>query len=110
MQRRLTTFTVLLVLIALSAGYCQAGDPPQPKLRSVATKVTPMYPDTAKRMRLEGTVRVEATVAPNGTVRLTKVLGGHPVLAQASDAAVLKWRWEPAHEESTEVVELHFHP
>ncbi len=61
-------------------------------------------------MGLSGTVRVEAVVAPDGSVKTVEVKGGHPVLAQAAVNAVLKWRWEPAPHESRQVAEVKFGP
>lgn len=71
-------------------------------------KVQPEYPDVARRSHLEGMVRLELQVAPNGTVRKATVLGGNPMLAEAALRAVQKWRYEPAPTETTELVELHF--
>lgn len=78
--------------------------------RKVVSKVTAAYPALAREMRISGNVRVEAVVAPNGTVRFVDVKGGHPVLAQAAVDAVSKWKWEPANRESREPVELKFMP
>jgi TonB family protein len=49
-------------------------------------------------------------VAPNGSVKNTKVVGGHPLLVNAAVDAVKKWRFEPASEETTGVVEFKFDP
>lgn len=59
-------------------------------------------------MHIRGTVRVEATVRPNGAVKSTRVLGGNPVLVTAAQDAVTKWKFEPAQSETTEVVQLTF--
>jgi TonB family protein len=55
-----------------------------------------------------GMVRLEATIAPNGTVKQVKVLGGHPLLVQAATDAIRKWKYAPAGEETTAVVEFRF--
>jgi TonB family protein len=60
-------------------------------------------------MHLEGTVRIEVTVAPNGSVKKTNVLGGNPVLVQAAERAVMTWKWEPRPEQTTETVQFNFH-
>lgn len=78
--------------------------------RHVVQRSSPAYPNLAKSMGLAGTVRVEATVSPDGSVRTVDVKGGHPVLAQAAVSSVLKWRWEPAPHESRETVEVKFEP
>jgi TonB family protein len=61
-------------------------------------------------MQISGTVRVQAVVAPNGSVRFTQVVGGSPVLAKAAVDAIEKWKWNPAPQETKEVIELNFHP
>jgi TonB family protein len=76
--------------------------------RKVLTHVAPVYPELAKKMHIRGTVRVEAIVRANGTVKSTRVLGGNPVLVNAAQDAVTKWKFEPAQSESTEVVQLTF--
>jgi TonB family protein len=78
--------------------------------RKLIVKVTPVYPDLAKRIRLSGSVKMLVTVAPNGTVKRTQVFGGSPVLAQAAANAVQKWKWLPASAETKEPVEINFHP
>jgi TonB family protein len=78
--------------------------------RKVKSKVAPIYPDLAKRMNITGVVKVQITVAANGSVKEAKVMGGHPVLANAALEAVKKWRFEPGPEGSTGIVEFHFDP
>jgi TonB family protein len=76
--------------------------------RRIKTKVNPVYPDLARQMKIVGTVRMEVVVAANGVVKSTRVLGGHPLLIQAANEAIKKWRYEPG-PEATTVVEFHFH-
>jgi len=76
--------------------------------RKVASRVAPVYPELAKKMHIHGIVRVEAIVRPNGTVKSTRVLGGNPVLVDAAQDAVGKWKFEPGQVETTEVVQLSF--
>jgi TonB family protein len=76
--------------------------------RKVKTAVKPEYPAVARQMRVTGTVRLEATVAPDGKVRETKVIGGSPLLVQEATTAVKKWRYEETSKETTETVEVIF--
>jgi protein TonB len=78
--------------------------------RKVKNKVAPAYPDVARRMNITGTVKVLVVVLPNGGVKNSKVLGGHPLLVNAALDALKKWKFEPASEESTGVVEFKFQP
>ena len=50
-------------------------------VRRAKTKVQPTYPELAHKMNISGTVKIEVAVAPNGTVKEARVVGGHPVLA-----------------------------
>ena len=76
--------------------------------RKVTAHVAPAYPELARKMHVQGTVRIEAVVRPNGTVRSTRVLGGNPVLIESASDAVKQWKFEPAPSETTEVVQLTF--
>ena len=78
--------------------------------RKVRSKVSPMYPELAKRMNISGAVKILITVSPNGTVKEAKVLGGHPLLANAALDAVRKWRFEAGSEESSGIVTFDFAP
>jgi TonB family protein len=79
-------------------------------VRRAKTKVQPFYPDLARKMNITGTVKIEVVVAPNGTVKDARVVGGHPVLASAALDAAKKWRFEPAGAESTGVIDFKFEP
>jgi TonB family protein len=78
--------------------------------RKVLARVMPQYPELARSMRIEGTVKVLVTVAPDGRCTFTRVIGGHPVLAKAAVDAIEKWKWNTNTEETRELVELHFNP
>ena len=78
--------------------------------RRAKSKVQPFYPDLARKMNITGVVKIEVTVAPNGTVKEARVVGGHPVLANAALDAARKWRFEPAAGDSTGVIEFKFEP
>jgi TonB family protein len=76
--------------------------------RPVKHLVQPTVPDFAKKLNLSGTVRIEATIGPDGTVKRTRVLGGHPVLAAEAERATQKSTFEPGPRETTEVIEFRF--
>lgn len=78
--------------------------------RKVKSKVAPAYPELARRMSISGVVKVQVVVAPNGTVKNTKIVGGHPLLVNAAVDAIKKWRFEAASEETTGIVEFKFDP
>lgn len=111
--RSLTRYCVLVLalssLVSVSPQPSNAQQEPVVK-RKLLDRVAPAYPALARSMALEGSVKVEAVVAPDGTVKGVEVKGGHPVLAQAAMNAVRRWKWEAAAHESREVVELKFSP
>lgn len=79
-------------------------------VRRAKTKVQPVYPELARKMNIIGTVKIEVVVAPNGTVKDARVVGGHPVLAGAAQDAAKKWRFEPASVESSGIIDFKFEP
>jgi protein TonB len=79
-------------------------------IRKIVTKTDPQYPSVARRMNIQGSVRIEILVAPNGTVKSLEVKGGHPLLADSAQNAVRQWKWEPASRETHESVEIKFIP
>jgi TonB family protein len=79
-------------------------------VRRARSKVQPIYPELARKMNISGTVKIEVVVAPNGTVRDARIVGGHPVLASAALEAAKKWRFEPASGESTGIIDFKFEP
>jgi TonB family protein len=100
---------VLLSVLTLGPSRARSQEAPQ-GLRKVVTKVMPQYPSLARTMNIQGVVRAEVLVAPNGTVKSVEIKGGHPLLAQAAQNALREWRWEPAAHETHESVELKFNP
>jgi TonB family protein len=76
--------------------------------RKIKTQVTPTYPELAKRMNVHGKVKMEVTVATDGSVKTIHVLGGHPILAGASQDAVRNWKFEPGPKETTQIIEVNF--
>jgi protein TonB len=60
------------------------------------THASPVYPAGARAERIQGTVRVIATVRKDGTVGEVKIAGGNPALTGAAVHAVRQWRFQPA--------------
>ncbi|MGZ6264876.1 MAG: energy transducer TonB [Bdellovibrionota bacterium] len=81
-----------------------------PARRKLVNHPAAPYPALARTMALAGIVKVDALVAPDGTVKGLNVKGGHPVLAQAAANTIRQWKWEPASHESHELIEIRFSP
>jgi TonB family protein len=76
--------------------------------RKVVTRVSPQYPSLARAMNVQGSVKADVLVAPNGTVKSIEVKGGHPLLVQSAESALREWKWEPAPHETHEIIEIKF--
>ena len=102
---------VALGLVALLTGAvvtspARAADPVA--ARKVTRRVSPVYPPAARRMHLEGTVRLVALVAVDGRVTSTESLGGHPILLAAAEDAVRMWKFQAAERASREELSFAF--
>jgi len=76
--------------------------------RKVTKRVTPAYPSFARQAHLVGTVRLLLIVAPDGTVKSLKTLGGNAVLASAAETAMKQWKFEPSKEATNESIAFKF--
>jgi TonB family protein len=112
-SQRTATALVAILTLAVSLGPIRIGAQQSPNdeiVRRAKTRVQPAYPELARKMNLVGTVKIEVVVAPNGSVKDARVVGGHPVLAGAALDAAKKWRFEPASTESSGVIDFKFEP
>src|SRR5689334_1370005 len=64
--------------------------------RKVIARTTPTYPELAKKMHLNGKVKVEVTINAAGAVTSAKLIGGNPVFETSSVDAVKQWKFEPS--------------
>jgi TonB family protein len=92
-----------LALLFTTAMPAHAGDE-----RAVKTRVAPVYPEIAKRMRIEGEVRLQATIDAGGNVTDVKEVAGNHVLAIAAEDAVRKWKFESGSGDSTIIIAVNF--
>src|SRR5271169_3371498 len=107
MGLRFMLFLLVLLIAPASGSPAQDSDASQQE-RKVVRKVTPVYPDLAKRNQIFGLVKLRATIAPNGSVRLIEPVGGNPVLLRAAQDAVGNWKFAPGPDETRELIELRF--
>jgi TonB family protein len=108
MRGKILFLAAVIIVISFNLASAQSTSTPAPSDRKVSARVAPVYPDLAKKMHIHGIVRVEAIVRPNGSVKSTRVIGGNPVLVDSAQDAVGKWKFEPAQNETTEVVQISF--
>jgi TonB family protein len=79
--------------LSVSSGRIRvAAEVQQAKLKS---SVAPQYPALARQARIQGLVKLHATIGKDGTVQNLVVVSGHPLLVPASLEAVKQWVYEP---------------
>ena len=76
--------------------------------RKIISQVAPQYPTLARSMNIQGNVKADVLVAPNGAVKSVEIKGGHPLLVQSAQNALREWKWEPAPHATHETVEVKF--
>ena len=100
--------TVLgVVLFSGASAAAQTGTTDESK-RKVKSKTLPVYPELARRMSVGGKVKIEVVITPDGHIKSTRVVGGHPLLVQSCLDAVKEWKFAPAPEETTQIIEFEF--
>lgn len=103
-RKKLVVGTAIFVL----AGVLVNAQQSEEGKRKAKTKVTPSYPELARRMNISGKVKIEVVIAPDGHVKSTRAIGGHPILVQPCLDAVKDWRFESAPEETIQMIEFSF--
>jgi TonB family protein len=76
--------------------------------RAVKSRVQPVYPEIARRLKITGSVAIHATVDADGKVTDVKTLSGNRMLGPAAEDAVRKWRFAPGSGETTVDVSVNF--
>lgn len=92
-----------LVLLAGMAMPGRAADE-----RAVKSRVAPVYPEIARRMKIGGVVKLEVTVDAEGRVVDVKPVSGNQMLSTAAQEAVRKWKFAPGDGQATVEVAVNF--
>ena len=100
--------SVLLTACVLALGMALAIPARAADERAVKSRVPPVYPEIAKRMKISGMVTVEVKVDADGKVSEVKTLSGNHVLSAAAEEAVRHWKFEPGAGQSTISVSINF--
>lgn len=71
----------------------------------VLSRTMPRYPNRARERGIEGWVRLEIVVKPNGTVGDARVIDANPkqIFDQAALEAIRRWRFKPAYKDGRAV-------
>ena len=76
--------------------------------RAVKSRVSPIYPEIAKRMKIGGVVKIEASVDSEGKVTAVKTVSGNHMLSPAAEQAVHNWKFAAGDGVSTVEVDVNF--
>ena len=104
-MRKIAASTLLAMMFSLAAPKLPAQEG-----RKVISNPVPVYPETARKFRLEGVVKVQIVIAPDGRIKETKIIGGHPILVNTVQETLKNWKYAPASGETTASLEFSFHP
>jgi TonB family protein len=102
MCRKFSLLLIAFGILLFGAAVARAND------RKAVKTPPPVYPAIAAKMRVEGSVKLDATIDADGSVSDVKVVSGHQLLAGAAADAVKKWKYEPADAKSTQSVTVDF--
>ena len=94
----------LFGVVLSSCAFTASGQETRKRLESPQ----PTYSELARRMNLSGVVKIELVVGADGEIKQARILGGHPVLAEAALTALRYWKYEPAKSETRLQVEFKF--
>ena len=103
-MRRLVRWMIALWLLLACLAVGQSSD----TSRKVKTRVVPVEPELARKLRLNAVVKVQVVIGPNGAVQQAKPLGGHPLLVPPSVDAAKQFRYEPGDGTATAIIEFHY--
>jgi protein TonB len=90
----------LLVALVMPASAADA--------RAIKSRVPPVYPVIAQRMRITGEVKLSVSVNAEGNVTDVKEISGNRALSTAAEEAVRQWKFEPGDGAATVVVTVDF--
>ncbi len=91
------TFLAMLLLLTAVNLPAQEG-------RKPISNPTPAYPEIARKLHLAGVVKVQVVIAPD------EIIGGHPLLVNAVEDTLKKWKYAPSSAETEALLEFNFHP
>ena len=101
-----------LAALVLLAGFFVVSPLPllhaDPIKRKLLDHPDPAYPPGAKRMRIEGSVILRLVIEADGHVSSAEVASGNPMLTGAAQDAAKQWKYSPAPEATSSVVQVNF--
>lgn len=109
-MRRKATFAAILVLAAFAANLdsLEVSDVSDLNEPAVRRFVAPEWPPMARMARIEGDVKVHASIEPSGEVSSVEVEYGHGMLKESATSAIRQWTFTPAATTRTVAITVHF--
>src|ERR1700744_2319688 len=93
---KLTSLLRAALCLAATLTFLPAPSVPQEtQSTKVLKKVIPAYPEIIKKMSVSGTVRMQVTIAADGTVKDVEARGGNAIFIDSVAAAVRNWKFVP---------------
>lgn len=65
------------------------------QIGQIVSRIDPIYPEDAERLRIEGTVKLHAIIGTEGSVKGLEGMSGPPLLVPAAVSAVRQWHYQP---------------
>ncbi|HLZ41277.1 MAG TPA: TonB family protein [Candidatus Sulfotelmatobacter sp.] len=84
--------------------------PGQTGERTLLSRVEPEYPETLRKLRIGGSVRLQLTISPQGEVESVVVVGGNPIFVEVAVKAAKQWVYAPWPSQTTVEVSIPFQP
>jgi TonB family protein len=82
--------------------------PPLASAPPLVNKVEPVYPPLAAQARIQGIVRLTATIGADGHITHLSVISGHPLMVPAALEAVKQWVYSPIPNPGTIEIQVPF--
>jgi TonB family protein len=92
---------ICLIALIITISFAQ-------QARKPISSPAPEFPDIAKKMKLTGVVKIEVLIGADGEIKASNVVGGHPILADAAQKALKKWKYAPGNSETKALLEFKF--
>ena len=99
---------IAALAILLAGSYLLASTLLGAEARKVKKSVQPQYPALALKMKVEGTVTLEASIDADGNVEEVKAVSGHTLLKDPAAECLKKWQYEPGTGKTVETVNVIF--
>src|SRR5204862_1961714 len=94
-EKAKTTKIAIRVFLAMAL-FLTTVDLPAQETRKVISNPAPAYPETARRFRVPGVVKGKVVMAPDGRIKITKIIGALPLLGNAGEERLDGWKYAPA--------------